>query len=359
MFREERCGTTSLLGFRSAGRLASPVEVDSPLVLRSVAGPDSGWSRIVPPGRVWIGRAAASVTTPARDRAAILVADPAVEAHHALLEVGGGGGGGGAARVLQVEGRAAVRIDGEVARGWTELPPGSSLELGHSRLVTTPPGGPSPSPPGPVYAPLDESAAEMSRFERDLRRAVDAGVAVRELGRIATTVSVGVGRSSVHVELRDGAGGPVDPFDLGHAAQAIVERATFPVTEVMFGLDRGVRLGVAAPYPDAVIASMLGQVCGGTAAPVVVVEAADAAPYETVDRPIIVSADAIESLPPWCTAILDVGATWWATWQPDAIDRPNHIVRLHARGQAARASRHEPTGGQLFVTPTGRSSLSR
>ncbi|MGI9053061.1 MAG: FtsK/SpoIIIE domain-containing protein, partial [Ilumatobacteraceae bacterium] len=78
-----------------------PAETNDPLVVVTVdAGPSSG--RVVPlgAGRHVIGRSTA---------AAVSLADPALEPHHGLLDVGADG----SARFVQLTGRVAARIDGD------------------------------------------------------------------------------------------------------------------------------------------------------------------------------------------------------------------------------------------------------
>lgn len=95
-----------------------------------VAGPDSGRTLQLGPGRQVIGRA----------EGAGQIDDPALEAHHALIDVAADG----QVRLLQLTGRFPLRVDGRTTVGWTALSAGSVIELGHSRLHVEGPGASHP-----------------------------------------------------------------------------------------------------------------------------------------------------------------------------------------------------------------------
>ena len=77
------------------------------------AGPDAGWSVALPLGRHLVGRAMGC---------AVAIADPAIEAHHALLEIDEDG-----VELVQLAGRLPVRVAT------------THLEIGDTRLDLSPP----------------------------------------------------------------------------------------------------------------------------------------------------------------------------------------------------------------------------
>lgn len=296
------------------------------LLVRSVAGPDAGWVRRVPPGVAWLGRVASSLQ----------VIDPAVEAHHAIVEVGPDG----SAAMLQTAGRVPILVDGTPARGWTPIAARSDtgettvVEVGSTRLHVGEQVAPTPSPTGWVFVPLDDSDAELERFDRDVARAVDASRAARACAPTARTVELGIGRVRLPVALRDGSGRDVSLDELSHPAASIVDRRACVDLPVRTTVDGST--AIVGDHAAAVAHAILEQLGGADRSRVIVVDHAAADEFESVGRPVVVVAADRSDVPPWCRAVLDMGSTWRGVWQPDAIAAPHDHVPLHVAGRRLR-----------------------
>ncbi len=109
--------------------LASPALGESTaavVTLVQVAGPAVGPPVGLGPGRHLVGRAPS---------AAVRVADPHVEPHHAVLDIGVDG----AATILQLAGRVPIIVGDVPVDGVTAVPRHVTVELGASRLLITSP----------------------------------------------------------------------------------------------------------------------------------------------------------------------------------------------------------------------------
>ncbi len=303
--------------------------------LRIVAGPDAGWATRLDPGKHWVGRSGVAVA----------LVDPMIEPHHALLRVDHEG----RMAILQTTGRSPVLVDRSPAHRWTDLPAGSGIEIGSSRIEVGAPEPPAATGVDRVDAPLDASDHEHARFARDVGLAADTAMA-RALVRPAGHVDLGVGEVELPIELRAASGEPIDPGNLDLTAQSILERASRRSVPIHAAITDDRPIAIVAADPARVVAAISAQLPERARARVIAVAAARAASFVGCGRPLLVVTDDRRRVPSWCRSVLDVGATWRATWCADVVDRPDRIVRLHARGAGPR--RDQPV-------PAGRSSLSR
>ncbi|MEI7546748.1 MAG: FtsK/SpoIIIE domain-containing protein [Actinomycetota bacterium] len=97
------------------------------------AGPDAGATHDLPPGRHLLGRA---------DTATIRSDDPALQPHHALVEVRDDG----RVTLTQLTGRRPVQVDGAAVEGTVELVDGAWVEVGDSLLSFDRSPRPTPRP---------------------------------------------------------------------------------------------------------------------------------------------------------------------------------------------------------------------
>ena len=316
-----------------------PEGVAPSIRLRCTAGPDAGWGRRLPPGRWWLGRA----------EGVLSVADPALEAHHAVVEVAACG----ALRVLQTTGRSPLCVDGVAADGWTDLAAGSVVEVGFSRFEVDGSYAAEAGSTGSVYAPLDGSSGALARFERDLDRVAPALRRAHLEHRPAGTVEVGVASLVLAPRVLDRTGRPVGPDGWSDPVAAAIERRARHEVPLRIELSAGRPVAVVGPHRHLIIDSMLGQLGPLRRAAVLVLDRSESDEFADVianrDRPVIVGCETVDDVPPWCRALLDVGATWRGTWQPD----PGILHRLHAAqmvSDTSRAARSDPppeseTGG--------------
>ena len=296
--------------------------MDITLIIRCVAGPDSGWSARLRPGRYWLGRTHGDLQ----------MIDPAVEAHHALVELGDDG----LARLLQVAGRPPALVDGEPVHGWVTLRRSSVIEVGTSRLELVDPSGVPVASSARLYAPLDESDAELRRFERDVVRVSAAVRSMERARRGGGGVALGVAHQRLEIDVLDRASEPFDVVSLAHPVAALLDRhatAELPVVTVI-GPERPMAIvGLHAP---AVARRVRLQLTPRQRARLLTLTADEADRFRGAGRPMIVLVPDLTDVPTWCVGVLDVGATWHGTWQPDVIDRPHDIIRLHVAGASSR-----------------------
>jgi hypothetical protein len=291
------------------------------IIVRCVAGPDAGWSQRLAVGSHWIGRAPGGVC----------IIDPAMEPHLARLDVGPDG----STTVLQATGRIPMLIAANPAEGRVRITDGTVLEFAGTRLEFGPAREASCGAAGWVYEPQDTSVAELARFERDVGLAAAASRRRLLAEQGADTVELGVAAIAAPLDVRAADGTQLAHEALSLAAQAVLDRACAVTVPLRIALDAGVVLGVVAPDPDPVVASILAQLDPARRAAVIVVDAADALGLAASRRPILVTATAARRLPP-CHSLIEIGAMWRATWQPDLCDHPDQIVHFHARGKSAR-----------------------
>ena len=98
---------------------AGPVAAHAVVV--GEAGPAAGETIVLGPGTHGLGRAAS---------ATIRIADPSLEPHHGLVDVGPDG----TVHFVQLSGWVPARVAGEPVTGWTVVAPGETLLVGASRL---------------------------------------------------------------------------------------------------------------------------------------------------------------------------------------------------------------------------------
>lgn len=276
-----------------------------------VAGPDAGRRCVFAAGRHLVGRAR---------HCSLVLDDPAVEAHHLLLDVSGDGSVG----VTQLTGRVPVRCD-------------AGLEVGDSLIQWD----------GDRWR---DAAPTAGGFECAVRRASlaawDRHVAAIRRSRWAVTLGVGTVRSPVALD--------VEPAALPLELQAAYERAeVLAGVRVLVDLARSDREIVA-------IVDLAGTRCGHAVVRSIRRQLASAgASTPDADRTLVVTHDPrirvagdeqatvlvlLEGqtpVPEACTAVLELGARWRARWIPDT-GHPDDVVRLHAAGRSLRTDSPSP-----------------
>jgi hypothetical protein len=264
------------------------------------AGPDAGRHVELATGSHLLGRA---------PHCSLRIDDPALEAHHLIIDVGDDGG----VELAQLAGRAPVMVDGTCADGWATW--GRVVEVGESRLELVPDASPI-DPPSVAPVALAGCAdpvgllSEAARVRRDvhLRRASTSGV------------SLGVGTLRLPIDLVDAR--PSLPIDFA----ALLTRAEWhDGLPILVDIDATPVLGlvdelVGRPRARAVARSLTHQAQNGF-------ELVVAAPNDP----------ALEA----CHAVLEIGARWRARWTPD-VNRPGQVIRLHAAGMAVQPGCSSP-----------------
>ena len=119
------------------GDVAEPTTDGTAVALVWEGGPAAGTTTTIGRGRHVVGRSRA---------AAVVVADPAVELHHLLLDVDDAG----TVRAVQLTGRVPCRVDGApLEAGGTDIPRGAIVTVGASRLRVGERSRPAPASPPP------------------------------------------------------------------------------------------------------------------------------------------------------------------------------------------------------------------
>jgi len=257
------------------------------------AGPDAGRRIALSPGRYILGRA---------HSAAIRVADPALEPHHAIVEVGTH-----YLAVTQICGRLAMTVDGAVHAGGA-VRPGVVVEVGASRIqLGTRPHERVPSGPW----------ATLAAVEREVY-----------LARIRAPWVVTLGWGSVRLPLP----ADVDQLDLpDHAARAAAELHTdLPVVADLARRHRQV-LAIRGPRATDLIAAVVRQL-PVVATREVVVGDPNGVPEGDHAMTILTAVEPDGELPAECHGVVELGANWRATYTPDLAEEQLEVVRLHAAG---------------------------
>jgi hypothetical protein len=268
------------------------------------AGPDAGRHVELAAGTHLLGRA---------PHCELRIDDPALEAHHLLIDVSEGGVVG----VTQLAGRAPVVLDGLCSDGRATV--GRIVEIGESRLelVTEAAVEEVPAPPPPPVALVDctdpvQALCDAARIRRAvyMRRSRDA-------------VSLGVGTVRLPIELVDGEVANALPLEL----HALLARAEWhDGLPVLLNADRHTVIGLVDDLPDqprarAIARSITHQTANGV--------------HLVIGGPGDPDLEA-------CDGLLEVGARWRARWTPD-VDRPVDFVRLHAAGRAGQSGCSSPS----------------
>lgn len=311
------------------------------ITLRCRAGPDAGWTRRLTPGRYWLGRAPGDLR----------VADPALEAHHALVTVSASGD----VALLQTSGRSPLCVDGVAIDGRTVLGRSSVIEVGCSRLELVDAGlfevGAAVTHTGAVFAPLDDSVDELARFERDLERMTPALRRAQVDDHRAGALEVGVVSHVLQPTVLDRTGTSLPESHWPHPVTAAIERHLRHDVPLRIRLDRGRSVAIVGPHRDAIVAHLLDQLGSTRRATALVLDPAGADDFahvvEHVDRPIIVGCATLDEVPSWCRSILEIGSTWRGTWRPDVVDDPTTILRAHAA--ARTTSRFRSSHGAVVA----------
>lgn len=279
-----------------------------PLDVAVEAGPDSGRRHPLPVGRHHLGRSAAC---------AVALDDPAVEPHHAVLDVAPG-----RCVLTQLTGRWPIMIDGcPMPHGVVAL--GAAIEIGDSRLVLRRARGHLDSAmTGSPLAVRLGCAISPTVPDRDL----DGGCAaapphgaavVADLdGPDRVVVIRGEGAPSVVrsivaqlADRPDPAGCRIVPVLADRREAEWMER--LPAA--------GGRTVVVADRVAALRSGAVARLVGGAPATVIVTVPADRA------------------VPPEATALLQLGPRWRGRWTPDTrATGPATSTRLHIAGRAAR-----------------------
>jgi hypothetical protein len=305
------------------------VAMEITLTIRCVAGPDAGWVTRLRPGTHWLGRIHGDLQ----------MLDPSVEAHHALVEMGRDG----RVRLLQLAGRSPIRVDGDPAHGWVRLGHASVIEVGASRLELVDPTSLPIGSTTRVYAPLDESDGELRRFERDVVRAAEAARAHGVEHRSPGAVAVGIADMRLPIDVLDNASKPADIAALPLPAAAVLDRHGRAERPVIATIAPDRPLAIAGIHAESVARRVSVQLTPRHRARLLTVAALEADRFRGSGRPMIVVASGVDDVPSWCVGVLDVGETWHGTWQPDVIERPEEIVRLHVAGASLRRACAIPT----------------
>lgn len=280
-----------------------------PLDLDVEAGPDSGSRHALSIGRHHLGRSAAC---------AVVLADPAVEPHHAVLDVASG-----RCVLTQLTGRWPILVDGlPVSHGVLAL--GAAIEIGDSRLVVRHAGEPPDVAVGgsPLTVRLG-CAISPAVPDRDLDAwsapASSHGEAVvAELGgpdRVVVAIRGEGARSAVRSIVAQLANRS-DPMEC-RIVPVLADRRE---AEWMERLPRASgRTVVVADRVAALRSGAVADLVGGAPATVIVTVPADRA------------------VPPEATALLQLGPRWRGTWIPDtSATGPATSTRLHIAGRTAR-----------------------
>jgi hypothetical protein len=305
--------------------------MDITLTIRCVAGPDTGWVTRLRPGTHWLGRIHGDLQ----------MIDPAVEAHHALVELRADG----RARLVQVAGRSPIRVDGASADGWVVLGVASVIEVGSSRLQLVDPTSVPIGSAARVYAPLDESDQELRRFERDVVRAAEAAATDRGVRRPPGAVMLGVADQPLAIDVLDGRSETVDVASLAHPAAAVLDRHARAELPVITTIAPDRPMAIVGAHAESVARRVGLQLAPRHRARLLTVTGGEADRFRGAGRPMIVLGPDLGDVPSWCVGVLDVGATWHGTWQPDVVDRPDDIVRLHVAGASPRRRPNGRGGG--------------
>lgn len=279
-----------------------------PLDVSVEAGPDSGRRHPLPAGRHHVGRSSAC---------AVMLADPAVEPHHAVLDVAPG-----RCLLTQLTGRWPILVDGcPTARG--VVAPGAAIEIGDSRLVVRVAGGhPDAALAGSPFAVRLGCAISQAVPDRDL----DGGCGAAPPHAAAVVADLdGPGRVVV---IRGGGAMAVVRSMVAQLANRgdPADCRIVPVLADRREADWMERL-LPASGRTVVVADRVAALRSGAVADVV-----DGAPAT-----VIVTVPADRSVPPEATALLQLGPRWRGRWIPDTrATGAATSTRLHIAGRAAR-----------------------
>ena len=279
------------------------------------AGPDAGRHVELAAGSHLLGRAR---------HCSLRVDDPALEAHHLVIDIGDDG----SVEVAQLAGRAPVMVDGNCAEGRAAA--ARVVEVGDSRLELGRDASPIDPPSVEPIALADctdpvRVLSEAARVRRDLhlRRAS------------SSAVSLGVGALRLPIDLVD------DGAALALDVQALLTRAEWhDGLPVLIELDATRVIGLVDDHPDhprarAVARSLTHQTRSGHHL------AADAQPDGDQNGVELVVAAPGDAGLERCDALLEIGARWRARWTPD-VSRPDQLIRLHAAGLAVQPGCSSP-----------------
>ena len=297
-------------------------------VFEIVAGPDAGRLVGVVPGRHLVGRAPGC---------RVVIDDPSVESHHAVLTVGVSGG----LCLAQVAGRSPVLVDGRPVGDGVVLGPGAAIEIGDSLVVR-----------------------RDARADPELRRIEPARPGCGSVVLGSGTVRVPIAGCDPHDAVPHDLQVALDRLEVRHRHSVSADLAKAARVAVGLTAVQGDSASVAARA--GVLSSIVAQLaadpvacrwpvvhapargwCGAVAADVerVVLVTDRAAPLidgGQVDRLVDlgVAVTVLLLVGPCspavgrCASVLHLGARWRARWIVDTADSadPLGTVRLHVRG---------------------------
>jgi hypothetical protein len=262
------------------------------------AGPDAGHAVTLRPGRHLVGRSRGC---------ALVLGDPAVEPHHALVTVGPDG----AAGLTQLCARTPVLVDHHPHLGGT-VRPGAVVEVGDSRLALgVAPAGRSSS---------GDRLAVLADVERECY-----------LARARSPWVVELGRGQVLLDLPGGAVGTSLVEQAGAMPHELHD--DLPVLANLAPRRRYV-VAVRGHHAAQVVTALVDQLPARGASAREWVVVADPADHDG-DGPVtlLVPLAGGDELPAGCEALLELGARWRATWTADLAAASVGPVRCHVAGR--------------------------
>lgn len=257
------------------------------------AGPDAGHAVAAGPGRYVIGRARGCD---------VVVADPQIEPHHALVTVLVDG----TLELAQLAGRAPILVAG-CAHPGGRVTPGAPVEVGDSRIEIG--SRPQHADPGDRWAVL--AGVEYATY----------------LARADSPWVVELGRGTVHLGLPRGEHWSI--ADEAAASRHELHRDVPVLADL--ALRRRYVVVVRGPAAERVVAALADRVAGARGRGWYVgTPPADAvAPWTA-----LIAVPEGAEVPPGCDALLDIGARWRATWVADLRAESVGPVRVHLAGRA-------------------------
>lgn len=270
------------------------------------AGPDAGRQVPLTPGRHLIGRARSC---------SISIADPATEPHHAVLTIGEG-----AVTLTHLAARTALLVD-RVEHHDGPVAPGAVVELGDTRLEL----GRRAEAGGD---PNDRARTTAARARAEyLARA--GGAWVIELGRGDLDLDPDLGRD------------PADPapgtsFTDEAATARLTRQRDVPILADLAARPRylvAVRGEQATRVVDALMARALAaRARAGPSSAARAVGRGWHGAAGTEAAVVFVELTPGQPVPAGVDGLLDLGARWRATWEPDLSCPSTGPIRLHVAG---------------------------
>jgi hypothetical protein len=143
---------------------------------------------------------------------------------------------------------------------------------------------------------------------------------------------LGIADQQLAIDVLDGRSDRLDVASMSHPAAAALDRHARAPRPVAASVTVDRPLAIVGMNASAVAHGIHLQLTRRQRARLLTVSADEAGRLRGAGRPMIVLAADLDEVPSWCVGVLDVGETWHGTWQPDVIDRPDEIIRLHVAG---------------------------